>query len=121
MSLLDGGIAAIFGSVFGGIYLDGLLHRDGTGPTYDSEGNVTGYAGGADIAIKVQTDRASYSMRQAEGFAEGDAALIILADGLSVAVTTDCQVTDGHGKRWMVQSADLDAAGSHWLCRGREA
>lgn len=120
MSLLGGGIASIFGAAFGGIFLDGALHRDGTDPIYDNEGNITGYAGGADIPIKVQRDACTYAMRQSEGYSEGDVRIIILTAGLGVEVTTDCQVTVS-GKRWMVGSADLDAASSHWVCRGRAA
>ncbi|OGT55483.1 MAG: hypothetical protein A3E01_09245 [Gammaproteobacteria bacterium RIFCSPHIGHO2_12_FULL_63_22] len=121
MSLLDGGIASVFGSVFGGLYPDGLLHRDGTEPVYDSFGNITGYSTAEDIAIKVQRDACSYSMQRAQGFSDGDVMLIILADGLDILVTTDMHVTDGDGNRWMVKSADLDAASSHWVLRGRAA
>ena len=121
MGLLDGGIASIFGAALGGLYPDGLLHRDGTGPIYDDEGNIIGYDGGGDVPIKVQRDACTYAMRQAEGYADGDVALIILAAGLAVAPTTDSQVTDGDGARWMVASVERDAAGSHFMCRGRKA
>lgn len=122
MGLFDGGIARIFGAALSGLYPDGLLHRDGTGPIYDDEGNIVGYDDGGDLPIKVQRDACSYSMRQSEGYSEGDVALIILAAGLnSIKVTTDMQATDGAGDRWMIRSADLDAASSHWICRGRAA
>lgn len=120
MGLLDGGIEAIFGSAFGAFYLDGILHRDGIEPQYDGEGAITGYAGGADIPCKAQVDAASYAMRQAEGFAEGDVKIIVLSAGLGTDVTTDFQITVS-GKRWMIQSADRDAANSHWVLRGRAA
>jgi len=121
MGLLSGGIASIFSAALSGLYLDGLLHRDGTGPIYDLEGNITGYDGGADIPIKVQRDACNYAMRQSEGYADGDVMLIVLAAGLTGPITTDHQITDGDGKRWMVASAELDAANSHWICRGRAA
>ena len=122
MSLLNGGIAAIFGAALSGIYQDGQLHRDTTSPVYDGEGNITGYGGGGDIGIKVQRDDCSYAMVRSEGYAEGDVMLIILTAGLGdVEVTTDMQATDGFGKRWMIESAKLDAAASHWICRGRKA
>jgi hypothetical protein len=122
MGLLTGGIAAIFGSALSGLYPDGILHREGVEPQYDLEGNVTGYAGGADVPIKVQRDACSYSMRQSEGYSDGDVMLIILAAQLGgVKVTTDMQATDGAGDRWMIGSADLDAASSHWILRGRAA
>lgn len=122
MGLLDGGIARIFNAALSGLYLDGALHRDGTDPIYDNEGNITGYAGDADIPIKVQRDACTYAMRQSEGYSEGDVMLLILAAPLNgVKVTTDMQATDGAGDRWMIRSADLDAASSHWVCRGRAA
>jgi hypothetical protein len=122
MGLLDGGIARIFNAALSGLYLDGALHRDGTDPIYENEGNITGYAGGADIPIKVQRDACTYAMRQSEGYSEGDVMLLILDAPLNgVKVTTDMQATDGDGDRWMIRSADLDAASSHWVCRGRAA
>lgn len=120
MGLLNGGISAIFGAALGGLYPDGTLHRDGVDPIYDGEGNITGYGGGADIPIKVQRDACTYAMRQSEGYSEGDVMLLILAAPLNgEKVTTDMQATDGAGARWMIRSADLDAASSHWVCRGR--
>lgn len=122
MGLLDGGIEAIFGSVFGALYLDGTLHRDISEPIYDVEGQITGYAGGGDMPMKVQRDKCTYAMTQAKGYSEGDTALIILAAQLGgVQITTDMEATDGAGKRWKIASADLDAASSHWICRGSES
>lgn len=121
MGLLSGGIEAVFGAAFGGIYPSGTLHLGLTGPVYDLEGRIVGYAGGGGVPIKVQRDRATYAMRQAEGFSEGDVALIVLSAGLTVEITTDHEITDGHGRRWKVASADRDAANSHWVCRGRAA
>jgi len=121
MGLLDGGIASIFGAALGGIYPDGVLHSGLTEPVYDLEGNIVSYAGGGDASIKVQRDACTYAMRQSEGYSEGDVALIVLAVGLARPITTDHEITDGNGRRWMVASAQLDAANSHWICRGRAA
>jgi hypothetical protein len=120
MGLLDGGIASLFGSVFGAIYLDGALHRDGTTPIYDSEGNITSYVDEADIPCKAQVDAATWAMRQSDGFAEGDMMIIVLAAGLGVEISTDMQISVA-GKRWSIQSAAQDAAASHWILRGRAA
>lgn len=121
MSLLNGGISAIFGAALSGLYLDGTLHRSGTNPVYDQSGNIVGYSGDGDLTIKVQRDACSWSMKQSPGYVDGDVMLIVLAHGLAEAITTDMEISDGAGKRWMVQSADLDAASSHWICRGRLA
>ena len=121
MGFLNGGISAIFGAALSGLYLDGTLHRDGTNPVYDASGNIVGYSGEASLSIKVQRDACSWSMRQSPGYVDGDVMLIVLARGLAEAITTDMEIIDGVGRRWMVQSADLDAASSHWICRGRLA
>lgn len=122
VGLLDGGIEALFGAAFSGLYPDGTLHREGTEPTYDEEGNITGYEAGGDLPCKVQRDKCTYGMVRSEGYSEGDTALIILAAQLNgVEITTDMQATDGAGKRWMIASAELDAASSHWICRGSKA
>jgi hypothetical protein len=119
MGILNGGLAAVFGAAFSGIYLDGVLHRGLSDPIYDERGNITGYGGGADIPMKVQRDRVTEAMRRADGFTDKDVALIILTAPLGgIEITTDMEATDGHGARWKIGSADLDAAGSHWLCRG---
>jgi hypothetical protein len=121
MALLDGDIAALFGSVFGVLYGDGLLHNGQSGPVYDNEGNITGYGGDDDVPIKVQRDAANWAMRQQDGYSEGDCALIILKEPGDIVITTANEVTDTTGARWKIESANLDAAGSHWLCRGRAA
>lgn len=121
MGFLNGGISAIFGAALSGLYLDGTLHRDGTNPVYDQSGNIVGYSGGVSLPIKVQRDACSWSMKQSPGYIEGDVMLIVLAHGLAATITTDMEISDGAGRRWMVQSADLDAASSHWICRGRLA
>lgn len=120
MGLLDGGISAIFGSVFGALYLDGELMQSGLDPIYDDAGNIIGYGGGDPVPIKCQVDGATWAMQQAAGYVDGDVRLIILRAGLSVEVTTDHRVEVG-GKTWLVQSVETDAAASHWICRGRPA
>lgn len=120
MGLLDGGIEAIFGAAFGGLYLPATLHRDTSAPIYDGEGNITGFSGGGDIGCRAQVDAATYAMRQAEGFIEGDTRIIVLSAGLGVEVTTDMQIT-ARGVRWQIAGVDRDAAASHWVLRGRPA
>lgn len=120
MGLLDGGIEAIFGAAFGGLYLDGTLHAGTGAPIYDAQRRITGYTDPGDVACKVQVDSASEAMRRTEGFAEGDVRLIILSTGLSADITSDHEVT-ARSVRYRLLSADRDAAASHWICRGRRA
>lgn len=118
MTLLNGGIARIFNAALGGLYLPATLHVPGA-RTDDEEGNIS-YGPETDIPCRAQVDAATYAMRQSEGYSEGDVRIIILTAGLGVEVTTDAQISVS-GKRWMVGSTDLDAASSHWVCRGRAA
>lgn len=119
MGLLDGGIAAVFSAALSGLYLDATLHRGTGDPIYDDDGNITGYLDTGDVAIKCQVDVATEAMRRAEGFAEGDARALILAQGIG-EVTSDHQITV-RGQLWHILSAELDAAASHWTCRARKA
>jgi len=116
MGILNGDITALFGAAFSDMYLDATLHA-GTGePTYNAAGDITGYAGG-DVAAKCQVDAATDAMRREEGFSEGDVRLIILALGLP-AITDNHQLTV-QGVRYFLAGPSLDAAGSHWVARGR--
>lgn len=119
MALLDGGIAAIFGAAFSGLYLDATLHSGTGDPVYDGQGNITGYTGAGDVAIKAQVDVATEAMRQADGYAEGDCRIIVLAQGVP-AINSDMQVTVRE-QLWHILSAELDAAASHWVLRARRA
>jgi len=120
VGLLDGGIEAVFGAAFGGFYLPATLHRDGADPIYDGEGNIIGYAGGADIACRAQVDAATWTMRQSEGFVDGDVRIIVLSARLGVDITADFQITV-KGVRYMISQPERDAAASHWVLRGRVA
>ena len=118
MGLLDGGISSLFAAAFSGFYLDATVHA-GTGePIYGPGGAITGYTGG-DQAAKAQVDAASDAMRRAEGYAEGDCRLIILAQGLG-ELTSDHEVSVS-GVRYRLMSVERDPALSHWVCRARRA
>ena len=118
MALLNGGIANIFGAALSGLYLPATLHKPGEYAT-DGDGNVLP-AVPTDVACRAQVDAATYTMRQSEGYSEGDMRIIVLAAGLGGPVTTDDQISVA-GQRWMIGSAEMDAAASHWVCRGRKA
>jgi hypothetical protein len=120
MGLLNGGIAAVFGAAFSGLYLDGTLHRGTGSPIYDAtNGDITGYTGGGDLGCNVQTDRTGDAVKGLDGYKPGDVALIVLAHGLASTITSDHEITDGYGDRYRVHDVDRDAARSHFVCRGR--
>lgn len=120
MGLLDGQIAAVFSAALSGLYLDATMHTGTGAPIYNATtGAITGYTTGANVAVKAQVDVATEAMRRFEGYAEGDARVIILAQGIGT-VTADHQITV-RGQLWHILSAELDAASSHWVCRARKA
>lgn len=116
MGLLDGDIAALFGSVFGGLYLDGTL----TKVTLVDDG-VGGYTTTtATHAIKGQTDSLDEEMIAAAGVASNAVKLIVLQSGVPVTLTTDDRVTLG-GKEWLISGpVNQDPARSHWVAMGIE-
>lgn len=125
MGILDGGIQAVFGAAFGGLYHDATL-LGGDGPIYDDGGNITGY-GRQTWPCKAQVDAVDWSMR--DGYIDGDVRILILSAGLEVAVTADHEIevqaerfrVDGGYQRWSISAPSMDAAGSHWVVRGRRA
>lgn len=117
MGLLDGGLARILTPVFASFYLDGVLHAGTGDPIYDEDtGEIIGYEGG-DVPCKAQVDAATDAMRRADGFAEGDVRLIVLAMGLP-ELNSDHEVSVS-ATRYRLQSVKRDPAASHWVCRGR--
>lgn len=128
MGFLDGGIAAVFGAAFGGLYLPGALHGT-AGPVYAADGTITGWDDG-EQPCHAQIDVADWSMQQDNGYVDGDVMIIVLTAGLTEQPTTDSEISveapmhalpGGGYQRWSVQSRKLDAAGSHWILRGRKA
>lgn len=114
MGLLDGGLQAVFGAAFGGIYLPGTLHR----PTRTEADNGDVTVAWTDAPMKYQPDRITEAMRQAEGFTDKDAAFIILQAGVA-PFDTDAEAT--MGGRWAIKSVDADPASTHWVVRASPA
>lgn len=115
MGLLNGGVSALFGQVFGAFYLDATLHRAGE-ITY-TDGVITG-TGATDVPAKAQVDAATYAMVNSDGYVDGDMRIMILNPG--VPVTTDDEITVA-GTRWKIQSVTQDPAVAYYECRGRKA
>lgn len=109
-------ISALFGDVFGAMYLDGTLTQFVRAD--DS------YGGGATAevseAVKLQVDACTERMREEEGYTSGDVRLIILQSGVGIALDTDCRATVD-GATYIIASVDQDPAQSYWECRARPA
>ena len=114
--MLDGQIVAIFGRVFGPIYLPATLHKRTM--AYDGDGNPTATA--TDYSCRAQVDSVTEAMRQAAGYTSSDVAIYVLAHRLAVPITTDDEITV-KGERRAIASVEQDPAGSYWLCRGAKA
>lgn len=116
MGLLDGDIAALFGSVMGSFYLDATLHRwssvaDGQG------GGTSTYADPE--AVKAQVDQTSQAQQRGDGYTDTDQRILVLASGVA-PISTDDQITVG-GIRWAIASISTDPAASYYDLRGRRA
>lgn len=124
MTLLGGDAAALFGELFSGEYVAGTLQRNVD--AYDGEGNLTRGGGSADC--RVQVDRVTERMVQAEGYTATDQAVYVLAKPGGAlpdvdVLDSDCEITvlagPYAGQSYKVASPiDRDPAGAYWLCRG---
>lgn len=116
MGLLDGGVAAAFGSMFAGFYLDASLHR----ASITDDGAGGGSVGFADAQpVKAQLDQATQAMRDSPGYVDTDQRILVLAYGID-AITTDDEITVD-GLRWSIASVTQDPAGACYELRGRRA
>jgi hypothetical protein len=123
-SLLAGGAAALFGELLGGEYLPATLTNNTD--TYDNRGNLT--RGGVPVDCRVQVDRATERMVQAEGYTTNDVAVFVLAVPggdlpAIVALDTGAQVTVREGPHAggifkLGAPIDRDPAAAYWLARG---
>lgn len=111
--LLTGGIAELFGSVFGSLYLDGRIKR--MTRTVDGFGDVT--EAGTWRPAKIQVDAVTESQRLEEGYSATDVRLVILQanqncveNGATVEI---CGATYRLGP-----TIGRDPANSYFDCRG---
>lgn len=115
MSLLEGGLANVFASAFGTLYLDATLHRWST--TEDGKGG--GSSTYVDEPVKAQLDMTTAAMQRAEGFTDTDQRILVLASGVD-PISTDDEITVA-GQRWGIASAAQDPARAYFDLRGRKA
>lgn len=118
-ALLSGGLARVFASAFGGLYLPGRIHRYAD-PAFDAGGSIVPAAPVA-TDCRVQVDQVTEAMREAEGYTDRDVRLIILAAGLAEVTTNDrLEVLAGpHAGLWLIADVARDPAGAVFDCRGR--
>lgn len=115
MGLLDGGMAAIFGAAFGGVYLPGTLHRMKMGE--DDDGRQVRLPDGAPTPMRYQRETLSDQARAAAGIPAHDVKLLILAHGLGAKPTGEDEFTIPEG-RFRIASCETDPASTHFIVRG---
>lgn len=115
MGLLDGGAARIMSGVFGGIYLDAIVHE----PSITEDGEGGGSRTFTPHAAKASYERITEQFRQAEGYVEGDQRIFILAHGLP-DIDTEWEISID-GQRWSIEQVDRDPARAYFDIRGRKS
>jgi hypothetical protein len=116
------GIAQGISGMFGGPYVAGAVLDPGT-PVM-SGGSIVTPGGPTERPCIVQVDLATESMRQSEGYAEGDARFLILSATLEGPVSTDARVRVDEGQHvgtWLVSAIERDSMGIYHQGRGRRA
>lgn len=127
--------AALFGELLAGMsaVLGGPYHAgkvvDQVDVELDEGGSISDSAEPTERDCMVQVDAATWSMRHAEGFVEGDVRFIILASSLAGSLDTDAQVEVLAGDSvpadfvgmWMVSGIERDPVGVGYVGRGRRA
>lgn len=116
-------IAQAFSSAGLGAFYDARAKWPGT-PVYDDGGSIVTPGTPVVRTCEVQVDAATEAMRAAEGFADGDVRLLILAatlDGTMDTAATVEVLVGPHKGEWLVASVDRDPMGIYFECRGRRA
>lgn len=114
-------LALAFSEAAGAPYIAVTAVWTGT-PTYDTGGSITAAGTAIELSCRAQFDSPSEAMRQAEGFRETDARIIVLASSLAGTLDTKARIVVGAGANagtWELLSVVRDPAGIGYECRGR--
>lgn len=116
MGILDTDyIKDMFGSVFSDIYASGQLIR----VTQDRlPGGGFKLVEATPVPIKVQKDRCTESMRQAQGYTSDNVKLLILQSGVPGGKPTTDDIVVVDGERWKIYEIYEDPAQTYWAGRG---
>lgn len=108
--ILDGGVQALFGSVFGALFLSGTLIR----PIREEDGEGGWImAASAQYPVKGQIEQTDEAMRQSGGYTDMDAKITLLQAGLPVAPNSDDRIFLA-GRTWAIVTIKSDPAGAYW-------
>ncbi len=107
MSALDG-LAAVFGSAFGALFADGVLHKT---TSHDTGGGFSVTT--ADLPVKALIETSAVADRVPSGIPAGAVLVTVLRAGLPVTVDLDDAVTLG-GTTYRVVKVDTDPVGASY-------
>jgi hypothetical protein len=117
-------IGLAFSQAFGGIFWPAQIITNTTGEI-DDGGSIIVPGGVVKRACQAQVDAATLDMRQADGFAEKDRRIIVLAatlDGPEITTQDRIQFLEGPFVGiWMIESVARDTAAAGFELRGRQA
>lgn len=114
MSLLGGGIQALFGQVFSGLYLDGVWIKSVL--TDDGKGGFSKAT--TEYPIKYQPDDFSDYHRNSAGIPASDVRVLVLQHGVEFVPIKDDRFRLVNGLEYAVVSFTSDPAQSYWRVHG---
>lgn len=113
MTLLSGGLQAVFGAAFAALYADGTLHK----ATLTDDGTGSFTAATTDVPIKVLAESVSDRDRAAGGLPRAGTTLSVLRAGLAMAIALDDSLTVA-GVTYRVVQVDTDPAAAAYRLVG---
>jgi|TARA_R100000093_G_scaffold2107_2_gene3076 hypothetical protein len=112
-------IAAGFADRFGAPFVDAVAWWPGT-PVKDAGGSIISPGTPVEIACKAQFDAPTIAMRQAEGFTEQDARILVLDFDGTLDADAEIRVASGdNAGQWRLLTVTRDPAGVGYECRAR--
>lgn len=112
-------IAAGFSERFGGPFVEATAWWPGT-PVKDSGGSIVTPGTPVSLSVKAQFDAPTLAMRQAEGFMEQDARVLVLAFDGTLDADAQIRVASGvNAGNWSLVTVTRDPAGVGYECRAR--
>ncbi len=109
MALLDGGLARIFGTAFGAVYVDATLIKG----VFTDDGGGGFAVASTDIPVKAMVERVSDRARAASGLPDTAVTISVLRAGLAVPVALDDALTLS-GQTYRAIRVETDPAGAAW-------
>jgi hypothetical protein len=114
-------IAMGFAERFGAPFVDAVAWRPGT-PVKDAGGSIVTPGTPVELGCKAQFDAPTIAMRQAEGFTEQDARVLVIGLTGTLDDKAEIHVASGdNAGQWRLLTVTRDPAGVGYECRARRA